>query len=497
METLAERIERDGPLNELDAVGWIIRLAKRLEALHALGVAHGSVTTTCVQTEAASRTSRGVLVDVSRAQGSLAFHSPERVRAGAISPADDAWALGVTLYTLLTGSPPFSGGSDDELKQRILTGAAAPLAVFDVGDDDLQRILDDVLARDSGQRTTRVKVLRAELEKWHPDPTVKDLSAIDDEDATDDGEGSTMPSKAPAADRVVVRTGDPDFDDDDDDARTVLRDALKPSDMEAAPAVEDKPAWAPTGPRRPAKPLPPVAPPPPRPPPPPPPSRTGDKGLPKPNESLPPEDNAPTKVVTASAMVREMARRPDDDDDDDENIRTVLRPALGLEVMAPRSAPLPAAGRIAPPSAAKQAWTAPMPASSDGTTDRLSPSQGGPASPPSSTASPGQPVTAAGTVMLSPEEQQAVAGALPVAPPSSGRLGPPADLMSGLAEVAPFSAPGSPQAPSPFVAPAPSSELAPVAPEPRGSGLKLVLLLVLLLVATIVVTFLFLQFRPV
>ncbi len=43
METLAALVERDGPLNELDAVGWVIRLAKRLEELHRLGVAHGGV----------------------------------------------------------------------------------------------------------------------------------------------------------------------------------------------------------------------------------------------------------------------------------------------------------------------------------------------------------------------------------------------------------------------------------------------------------------------
>ena len=50
METLADRISRDGPLNELDAVGWAIRLAKRIEALHALGVAHGSISPECVIT---------------------------------------------------------------------------------------------------------------------------------------------------------------------------------------------------------------------------------------------------------------------------------------------------------------------------------------------------------------------------------------------------------------------------------------------------------------
>src|SRR5262249_10730003 len=39
LETLADRVARQGALNELDGVGWMIRLARRLEALHAMGVA--------------------------------------------------------------------------------------------------------------------------------------------------------------------------------------------------------------------------------------------------------------------------------------------------------------------------------------------------------------------------------------------------------------------------------------------------------------------------
>jgi hypothetical protein len=500
VETLADRIQREGPLNELDAVGWVVRLAKRLEALHSLGVAHGSVSTACVLTEGAARTSRGVLVDVIRTSGNVAFHSPERVRAGAISPADDTWALGVVLYSLLTGSLPFAGTNDDELKQRILTGAPAPLAVFDVGDDDLQRIVDDLFSRDTKARTSKVLTLRTELQKWHPDASVKDLSPVDDEDATDDGESTRMKSEVPA--RVVVRTAD-DFEDDDDDARTVLRDALRPDQLdEPVPMPGDKAPWAPTG-RRAPKPVPPPAPPPPasgRAVPPPAPGRPAPP-LPPPSGAKPPaaplllapsdapsaDDNLPTQIVSAAAVRAEVARAtaaaskasaaPDDEDDDDD-IRTVLRPALGLEAMMPMPgarapAPKPAAGGAAP-----QARPAPFPDLG---------AQGPPQAPQAPRApsppSAENPMTAAGTMLLSPEEQQRVAGALPPMPISSPQ--PQAPGQGGM-NLGPFAAP-------------PPASAAMTAPEQGGGGstLKLLLLLLLLLVVTALVTFLFLSNRPV
>src|SRR6185295_7577024 len=132
----------------LDAIGWAIRLAKRLEALHALGVAHGSVSPTCVIAAGQDRNARAYLAEVQHTSPSPAYQSPERILGGDISAADDVWAVAATLYALLTGQSPFAGGSDAEVRQKIMAASPAPLAVFDVGDDDLQHILDRAFARE-------------------------------------------------------------------------------------------------------------------------------------------------------------------------------------------------------------------------------------------------------------------------------------------------------------------------------------------------------------
>ncbi|MEP7125691.1 MAG: hypothetical protein ABJE95_32475 [Byssovorax sp.] len=248
METLDERIARDGPIKELDAVGWAIRLAKRLEALHSLGVAHGSVSPACILTSGADRTSRAYLADVQVTTSIVAFQSPERVLGGDLSPADDAWAVACTLYTALTGTSPFAGANDAETKQKILGGQAAPLAVFDVGDDDLQHILDSALLREPAHRTATVTALRNALEEWHPDPGVGALSPLeDDEDASEGEEDMRTVMRAapaflnpparklapapPAPAPVPAAHVDDDDDDDDDNQATRMREFQIPAHL--------------------------------------------------------------------------------------------------------------------------------------------------------------------------------------------------------------------------------------------------------------------------
>jgi hypothetical protein len=268
LETLAERIARDGPVSELDAIGWAIRLAKRLEALHSLGVAHGSVSPACVIAAGQDRNARAYLVDVQHTTPSPAYQSPERLLGGDISAADDGWALAATLYALLTGQSPFSAGTDAEIRQKTLAAAPPPLAVFDVGDDDLQHILDHAFSRDVAQRTVGVAAFRRALEEWHPDRGVANLPPLEDDDSTsDDDDGARtmiahegalfapgspvsmgpraapnpgpasrgplhrpapapavpVARPAPAAQAAPIPRLDQD-DDDEDNARTVMRD---------------------------------------------------------------------------------------------------------------------------------------------------------------------------------------------------------------------------------------------------------------------------------
>ncbi len=357
METLAERIARDGPVNELDAIGWAIRLAKRLEALHALGVAHGSVSPACIIAAGQDRNARAYLADVQHTTSTPAFQSPERILGGDISAADDVWALASTLYSLLTGQTPFQGANDAEVRQKILAAAPAPLAVFDVGDDDLQHILDNAFAREFGKRTTNITALRRALEEWHPDRGVANLPPLEDEDSTNDDDdgartmlvrdsGGYLQQKLKQVAVPIPKVNQDDDDDDEDNIRTLMR-AMPQDDLAAIiaraqsgaaaaaaaapapPAPAPRAAPAPVVPAPPAPVVRPVVPAPPapiaRPAPFGAPAAAAPQAAPGPGPAFGGRPAPAAGPPFGGRAAPPPAVHDDDDDEEDDNIRTVMR----------------------------------------------------------------------------------------------------------------------------------------------------------------------------
>jgi serine/threonine-protein kinase len=79
--------------------------------------------------------------------------SPEQLTASKVTGQSDLYSLGVTLYHLLTGSPPFQADSIPKLMQRIATEKHRP--VRDFRDDVpacVDAILDRAMAKDPADR---------------------------------------------------------------------------------------------------------------------------------------------------------------------------------------------------------------------------------------------------------------------------------------------------------------------------------------------------------
>src|SRR6185312_14621305 len=131
-----------GALTPLDAVGWIVRLARSPERAHARGLIHRRVSPHCLLIDDSDPTSAGRLVEPVEAPDLLLYHSPERVAGQAPAPSDDAWGVGVTLYEALTGMAAFEGADDVASLAHLQDVRPAPLVAFGVQDADLQVILD-------------------------------------------------------------------------------------------------------------------------------------------------------------------------------------------------------------------------------------------------------------------------------------------------------------------------------------------------------------------
>lgn len=120
-ETLRDRIAREGPLPPATALGLTGQLLRGLAAAHAAGITHrdlkpGNLIITADGTLKILDFGLATVRDFEDASpattpGTMAYMSPEQLSAEPVNHRTDLWSAGVVLHELLTGKPPFGGGS--------------------------------------------------------------------------------------------------------------------------------------------------------------------------------------------------------------------------------------------------------------------------------------------------------------------------------------------------------------------------------------------------
>jgi serine/threonine-protein kinase len=156
--TLAEVLDKTGPLSQASAVFIARALASALEHAHARGVIHRDLRPQHVLVSSAGDvklTDFAVAADerlptapeiLSGATGppSLSYTSPEQILGEPPDPRSDLFSLGVVLYELVAGTPPFGGSDDRSATSRIRNEPPPPLGRFV---PDLSPALERVVLR--------------------------------------------------------------------------------------------------------------------------------------------------------------------------------------------------------------------------------------------------------------------------------------------------------------------------------------------------------------
>ncbi len=175
------------PLPPAEAARLVETLARSMHYAHQRGVVHrdlkpGNVLLTedgqpkitdfglakRLETEPGA-TPAGPLTQSGAILGTPAYMAPEQAggRRGAVGPAADVYALGAILYELLTGRPPFGGGSPvDVVLQVVSEEPVAPRRVEPTCPPDLEAVCLQCLRKEPARRYAGAAALADDLRRF-------------------------------------------------------------------------------------------------------------------------------------------------------------------------------------------------------------------------------------------------------------------------------------------------------------------------------------------
>ena len=191
--TLADILRANGHVNSVQAAEIANEVAAALGNAHASGVVHRDIKPANILiggngqvkvadfgiARAMNAPSENNLTQVGSVMGTATYFSPEQAQGAQPDPRSDLYSLGIVLYEMVAGKPPFSGENPVSIAYKQVHDLPQPLnqLVADVP-RPFEAIVAKLLAKDPGLRYANAEALREDLRRYRSGEPVMALAAV-------------------------------------------------------------------------------------------------------------------------------------------------------------------------------------------------------------------------------------------------------------------------------------------------------------------------------
>ncbi len=176
-ETLRERLAR-GPLSVEEALDIAAQVAEGLTQAHASGIIHRDIKPANIMITSdgvvkildfglAKLRGQAKLTQTGTTMGTLLYVSPEQLQGLDVDHRTDIWSLGVVLYEMLAGTPPFNGEYEPAVHYAILNAKPEPVTRKVAGlSPGMTAILNRALAKETARRYSTMSEFREAINEF-------------------------------------------------------------------------------------------------------------------------------------------------------------------------------------------------------------------------------------------------------------------------------------------------------------------------------------------
>ena len=214
--SLKQYMEKKGVLNWKETLHFAMQIGKALEHAHSRGIVHRDIkphNVMVLKNGSVKVMDFGIARIMSKANtltkealGSVHYISPEQAKGGRVDDRSDLYSLGVVMYEMITGRPPYDGESPVAVAiQHINGGAAMPSTINPNIPGGLEQIIMKCMAHDPAARYDSATAMLYDMEEFRKDPIMlfdyktPEFSGIDNMAAK-----SSTPRRRSTAERVAA-----------------------------------------------------------------------------------------------------------------------------------------------------------------------------------------------------------------------------------------------------------------------------------------------------